>query len=164
MVLPDGSIETWILRWVNKMDMYMYFYCLEYSDYMLLKKIIVDYIEETLHERIKYMAHYINENDYVQGTRCSLFSMSIESEFTSKEFDMEFTKDVYQISTNVSMYINLFTGTIVNGICVLKEIVEKVKDLTHTNIIVLEHSSKMVYSYCGNNCYDDELFWNSKKE
>lgn len=146
------------------MDMYLYFYCLGYSDYMLLKKIIMEHIEETLHEHINYMDYYVNESNYIQDARCSLFSMSIESEFTSKEFDLEFTRDAYQISTNVSMYINLFTDTIVNGICVLKEMVEKVKDLTHTNIIVLEHSSKMVYSYCGNNCYDDELFWNSKKE
>ena len=146
------------------MDMYMYFYCLGYSDYMLLKKIIIEYIEESLHECMEYLDYYINENDYVQDARCSLFSLTLESEFTSKEFDLEFTRDVYQISTNVSMYINLFTDTIVNGKCVLKEMVKKVKDLTHTNIIVLEHSSKIVYSYCGNNCYIDELFWDSKEE
>ena len=144
--------------------MYMYFYCLGYSDYILLKKIIIEYIEESLHECIEYLDYYINENDYVQKARCSLFSLTLESEFTSREFDLEFTRDVYQISTNVSMYINLFTDTIVNGKCVLKELVKKVKDLTHTNIIALDHSSKIVYSYCGNNCYYDELFWDSKEE
>ena len=142
------------------MDMYLYFYCLGYSDYMLLKKIIAEHIEEKLQEHISYMDYYMNEKDYVQDASCSLFSMSIESEFTSKEFDSEFTRDDYQISTNVSMYVNLYTDTIVNGMCVLKEMVEKVKELTHTNIIVFEHSSKMVYSYCGNNCYVDEMFWN----
>ncbi len=146
------------------MDMYMYFYCLGYSDYMLLKKIIVDYVEEAMNERIEYVDSYINENDYVHDARCSLFSMSIESEFTSNEFDMEFTKDVYQINTNVSMYINLFTNTMVDGVRVLKGMVERVKELTHTNIIVLEHSSKMVYSYCDPNLYDDEMFWDFKKE
>ena len=145
------------------MDMHMNFFCLGYSDYILLKKIISEYIEEALHERIKYMDYYINENDYVQDTRCSLFSMSIESEFTSKEFDLEFTREVYQISTNVSIYINLFNDTIGKGICVLREMLERIKNLIRTSIIVLDDSTKIVYSYCDSNCYNDELFWNSKK-
>lgn len=138
----------------------MYLYCLEYTDYLELKKLMIDYLEKTLHEHINYKKYYINEKDYVDYFECSLFDMSIESEFTSKEFDIQFTMDVYQINTNISIYFNLFTDKINDGIETLRKMLEILENLFHTNTIVLDNSSKVVYIYSDSKCYIDKLFWN----
>ncbi len=89
---------------------------------------------------------------------CSLFSMSIESEFTSKEYDLEFTSDVYQISTNISICISFFTDTIIDGIDILKKMIEGLRDLSYTNILILNDSSKVIYAFSDSKCYIDKSF------
>ena len=145
------------------MDMDIYLYCIEYSNYMMLKKVIFEYFKENLQEEIIYKSNYISETDYVEDCGCSLFYMSIESEFTSKELDLEFTLEDYQIRTNVLICINLFTDTIIDGICVLKGLIKRLEDMFQTNIIVLDNSSKEVYISSGNKHYIDEAFWNPKR-
>lgn len=134
----------------------MYLYFLADSDYIMFIEFIIKYLEKTLNEHIKVENHYQETEDYIG---CSLFSMFIESEYTSDECDSEFTLDDYQISTNVSAYINIFTAKINDAIPVLKEMVKRLRESFGTNIIVLDDSSSAVYICSGDKYYINELFW-----
>lgn len=136
------------------MDLYLFF--LVSSDYIVFTEFIIKYLEKTLNEHIEVENHYQETEDYIG---CSLFNMFIESEYTSDECDSEFTLDDYQISTNVSVYINIYTAKIIEAIPILKEMVKRLHDSFGTNIIVLNDSSSAVYICSGDKYYINELFW-----
>ena len=141
------------------MDMFLF--CLVNSDYIMFVELITEYLKNKLKENIVFMKHYQNIYDYIG---CSLFDMYIESKYTSKECDSEFTLEEYQISTNVSIYINIFTEKINDGLYVIKEIVESLGDSFDTNIILEDDSSAVVYINACNRHYVNKAFWNQKVE
>lgn len=139
----------------------MFLFCLVNSDYIMFVELITEYLKNKLKENIVFMKHYQNIYDYIG---CSLFDMYIESKYTSKECDSEFTLEEYQISTNVSIYINIFTEKINDGLYVIKEIVESLGDSFDTNIILEDDSSAVVYINACNRHYVNKAFWNQKVE
>ena len=141
------------------MDMFLF--CLVNSDYIMFVELITEYLKNKLKENIVFMKHYQNIYDYIG---CSLFDMYIESKYTSKECDSEFTLEEYQISTNVSIYINIFTEKINDGLNVIKEIVESLGDSFDTNIILEDDSSAVVYINACDRHYVNKAFWNQKVE
>ena len=141
----------------------MYLLCLEYSDYIKLKEAIVDYFERTLGEHIEFDNHYLNEfDDYMEYTRCSLFSMYIESEYTSKECEPEFTLEDYKICTNISVYIKIYTDKIIESIHFLNVLIKNIEELFQTNIVVLDDSSAVVYISSSSKYYINKSFWSQK--
>ncbi len=139
----------------------MYIYCLVNFNYIMLIKSIIEYLEETLHEHIEYETHYQGIFDYIG---CSFFDIFIESEYTSNECESEFTFEDYQVSTNVSLYIAIFTDKIIDSISVLKKMIKRLEELFHTNIIVLNAGSRVVYISSSSKYYIDKSFWNQKNE
>lgn len=139
----------------------MFLFCLVNSDYIMFVELITEYLKNKLKENIVFMKHYQNIYDYIG---CSLFDMYIESKYTSKECDSEFTLEEYQISTNVSIYINIFTEKINDGLNVIKEIVESLGDSFDTNIILEDDSSAVVYINACDRHYVNKAFWNQKVE
>ena len=139
----------------------MFLFCLVNSDYIMFVELITEYLKNKLKENIVFMKQYQNIYDYIG---CSLFDMYIESKYTSKECDSEFTLEEYQISTNVSIYINIFTEKINDGLNVIKEIVESLGDSFDTNIILEDDSSAVVYINACDRHYVNKAFWNQKVE
>ena len=144
------------------MDMDMFLLCMVNSDYIRVKEFLMKYLENALHEKISYKKYYISSCDYTEHMGCSLFSMSIESKYTSSECASEFTLDEYGISTNVSIYINLFTSTITDGICLIREMIKKMDDFLHINVIVEDHSSTAVYISSQGQYDIKDTFWYPK--
>lgn len=141
------------------MDIDLFLFCCECSNYVLLKEFLLEYLKDALQEKIVYKKYYINSDDYTEYIGCSLFSMSIESKFTSKECFSEFTLDEYDVSTNVLIYVNLYTDTMINAIHLLKKLINELEKLFHTNIIVEDHTSTVVYISSANRQYIKNEFW-----
>jgi len=142
------------------MDMEIYVFCLKFSEYLLLKETIVSYIKECMGESVSYGKEFINDDDFIETVGCKLFQLYIESQFTSKELDLDYTIEEYHIRTNVQIYTNLFSDTMNEGIYALKELIKRLAALGYTNILVENDSSKVVYIYSENEMYTDDKFWN----
>lgn len=140
------------------MDMYLY--CLISSSYDLFVKTIIDYLKEQLGENVDYQSDYIDGIDYVG---CSLFCMYIESPYKNVECDLQFTKDEYDIETDVSVFINLYTATIKPGIDVIGGLVGNIENKLK-NIIVQDHASKAVYLKSLDKKYIDHFFWDNMRD
>ncbi|MDE7253473.1 MAG: hypothetical protein K2O32_11100 [Acetatifactor sp.] len=139
------------------MDMYLY--CLIKNNYALFIDSIIQFLKEILHEHIQYKGQYQQIYDYIG---CSLFDMYIESEYTSEECNLDFTLSDYQIKTNVSVYITIYTGKIETGIYILEKMVKQLENLFGANIIVLDDSSAAVYIHSSSQFYVDKIFWSPK--
>ena len=85
--------------------------------------------------------------------------MYIESTHNSDERDLDFTKSEYDIETDVSAYINLFTDTINPGIEFILGLVNDIEREYKCNVIVQDHSSKAVYMKSEDKDYCDQEFW-----
>ena len=143
------------------MDVYVY--CLIGLQYDSFVRTIIDYISKHLNEKVEYInekveykKNYSDGQDYIG---CSLFSMYIESTHNSDERDLGFTKSEYDIETDVSAYINLFTDTINPGIEFILGLVNDIEREYKCNVIVQDHSSKAVYMKSEDKDYCDQEFW-----
>ncbi len=166
-VVVDGVIQVWFLSFwdciikiinatikVDEMDVYVY--CLIGLQYDSFVRTIIDYINKHLNEKVEYKKNYSDGQDYIG---CSLFSMYIESTHNSDERDLDFTKSEYDIETDVSAYINLFTDTINPGIEFILGLVNDIEREYKCNVIVQDHSSKAVYMKSEDKDYCDQEFW-----
>ena len=116
---------------MDEMDVYVY--CLIGLQYDSFVRTIIDYISKHLNEKVEYKKNYSDGQDYIG---CSLFSMYIESTHNSDERDLDFTKSEYDIETDVSAYINLFTDTINPGIEFILGLINDIEREYKCNVIV----------------------------
>lgn len=141
------------------MDEFLYLYWLDEENYPVLLNTIIEYLKEALQEDIKYSLVDEDIDDIHDCIVCKMLRMDISTEYTNKDEDFEFTQRVYQIKTNIDIYINIGSDFIVEGEDLLKGMVKKLEELYHPNMVFLNDSADAVYIYSGNQKYLDKKFW-----
>lgn len=141
------------------MDEFLYLYWLDEENYSVLLNTIIEYLKEALQEDIKYSLVDEDIDDIYDCIVCKMLRMDISTEYTNKDEDFEFTQRVYQIKTNIDIYINIGSDFIVEGEDLLKGMVKKLEELYHPNMVFLNDSADAVYIYSGNQKYLDKEFW-----
>lgn len=141
------------------MDEFLFLYWLDEENYPVLLNTIIEYLKEALQEDIKYSLVDEDIDDIYDCIVCKMLRMHIRTEYTNKDEDFEFTQEVYQIKTNIDIFINIGSDFIVEGEYLLKGMVKKLEELYHPNMVFLDNSTNAVYIYSSNQKYLDKKFW-----
>lgn len=141
------------------MDEFLFLYWLDEENYPVLLNTIIEYLKEALQEDIKYSLVDEDIDDIYDCIVCKMLRMHIRTEYTNKDEDFQLTQEVYQIKTNIDIYINIGSDFIEEGEDLLKGMVKKLEELYHLNMVFLDNSTDAVYIYSSNQKYLDKKFW-----
>lgn len=129
-------------------------YFLVKSNYDLFINEIIEFLEEKTNDEVVHESS--SEDDDI---KCNLFNMYIESIYKNSECDLEFTKEYFNVETDLSIFVNLFTATMDIGINLLFELLKKIEQKKDCNIMIQDNSSSVVYIKTIDKKYVNQSFW-----